>query len=437
MNLALGRKPPEKSQFIPPSMPEYSASQKDHPLISVCIANYNGEAILADCIESVLAQAEAASIEIIIHDDASTDASVDLIRRNYPQVQLIASDKNVGFCVANNRMVAAGSGEFILLLNNDAALFPDALATLAAAAKRPGTDGILTLPQYDWESGRLVDRGCLLDPFLNAVPNLSRDGADELFCGYERYRARHILRWYRLLPRSMRSILARALERTREPQDHHSSSLLKRIHLFVRAEQSEKSAGEYVAPTLFSPDQIAQLRPDLLGKGHSPPEASRTSAPDELQQMMHQDLITYLPQDILAKVDRASIASSLEVRSPFLNRDLVEFALGLPSHWLGNARGGKIILRHAFSDVLSRSTLMRRKQGFAVPVGEWFKGPLADELRSRLPDHDAGLSKRYVLNMLAEHASGTRDHGLKLWAIRSYLTSLHKATSLPRSTASD
>ena len=146
----------------------------ERPTVSVCIANYNGEELLADCIGSVLEQLGIAqgSVEIIVHDDASTDDSVAWLRRHHPHVELLASEENVGFCVSNNRMVAHARGEFVLLLNNDAALFPDALASLLAAAREHSAPSILTLPQYDWETGALVDRGCLLDIFYNPVPNL-------------------------------------------------------------------------------------------------------------------------------------------------------------------------------------------------------------------------------------------------------------------------
>lgn len=141
------------------------------PVCSVCIANYNGAHMLAECLDSVLAQDIGAPVEIIVHDDASTDGSVEFLRNRYPQqVEVLASEENVGFCIGNNRMVAHARGEYVLLLNNDAALFDNAIATLLAAAK--GGPGILSLPQYDWHSGELVDRGCLLDPFYNPVPNL-------------------------------------------------------------------------------------------------------------------------------------------------------------------------------------------------------------------------------------------------------------------------
>lgn len=148
-----------------------STKSPDAPLVSVCIAHYRGPELIATCIDSVLAQECDFDVEIIVHDDASPDNSVAFIREHYQQVEIVASRENAGFCVANNRMVARARGRFILLLNNDAALYPEALTTLACAAAQQNPSGILTLPQYDWESGELVDRGCLLDPFYNPVPN--------------------------------------------------------------------------------------------------------------------------------------------------------------------------------------------------------------------------------------------------------------------------
>lgn len=143
------------------------------PLVSVCIANYNGEHLLSDCIDSVLAQRGAFDAEIIVHDDASADASLELLRSRYPQVRVLASAENVGFCISNNRMADVATGDYLLLLNNDAALAPDALSALLAEQLRLAGPCILSLPQYDWETGAVVDRGCLLDPFYNPVPNLA------------------------------------------------------------------------------------------------------------------------------------------------------------------------------------------------------------------------------------------------------------------------
>lgn len=142
------------------------------PVISVCIANYNGIEIINGCLRSVMQQQSRFSFEILVHDDASSDGSADFVRTNYPGVTLIRSETNVGFCIANNRMAEAARGQYLLLLNNDAELHADALQTLLAEAGRLEEPTILTLPQYDAISGQLVDRGCLLDPFFNPVPNL-------------------------------------------------------------------------------------------------------------------------------------------------------------------------------------------------------------------------------------------------------------------------
>jgi GT2 family glycosyltransferase len=142
------------------------------PLVSVCIPNYNGMAVIDDCIQSVLAQKGDFGIEILVHDDHSTDGSLAHIRTTYPGIALIESADNVGFCIANNRMAAVATGRYLLLLNNDAALYPDAIGTLLSEAQRLAQPAILSLPQYDAASGALLDIGARLDPFLNPVPNL-------------------------------------------------------------------------------------------------------------------------------------------------------------------------------------------------------------------------------------------------------------------------
>ncbi len=141
---------------------------------SVCIANYNGIDLIGPCIDSVLSQDFNLPVEIIVHDDASSDDSVSFIRERYPTVKLIVGSENVGFCLSNNRMAEQASGRYLLLLNNDATLRPDALKTLYSFASGQKTPGILGLPEYDMKTGELLDVGHWSDLFLNAVPNLKR-----------------------------------------------------------------------------------------------------------------------------------------------------------------------------------------------------------------------------------------------------------------------
>ncbi len=148
------------------------------PAVSVCIANYNGIGLVDACIESVREQKTTFPFEIIVHDDASSDDSAAHIQACHPDVTLIQSDENVGFCVANNRMVEKARGEYLLLLNNDAALMQDALSVLFTESQRLGQPAILGLPQYGFDEAELIDRGCLLDPFFNPVPNLDPERQD-------------------------------------------------------------------------------------------------------------------------------------------------------------------------------------------------------------------------------------------------------------------
>ena len=153
-------------------MADSPVSSAADPICSICIANFNGIGVIEACLRSVFDQDCGFPVEVIVHDDASTDASVEFVRRNYPQVVVIASQENVGFCVANNRMAAAARGQYLLLLNNDAELFPDALRTLHAAAVQMARPCVLGLPQYDASTGMLIDMGSDLDPFFNPIPNL-------------------------------------------------------------------------------------------------------------------------------------------------------------------------------------------------------------------------------------------------------------------------
>lgn len=141
------------------------------PACSVCVANYNGRGTLDACLASIRQQVGAGEIEIIVHDDASPDGSAAGLQQRRPEVELLLASENVGYCISNNRMAEIARGEFILLLNNDAVLHADAIASLLRRARERGP-AILGLPQYDAGTGALLDRGSLLDPFLNPLPNL-------------------------------------------------------------------------------------------------------------------------------------------------------------------------------------------------------------------------------------------------------------------------
>lgn len=148
------------------------------PLISVCIANYNGAGYIEACICSVISQEIECAIEIIVHDDASTDESIKIISERFPQVKIISSKENSGFCISNNRMVESAKGEYILLLNNDAVLRPESLKKLYHYAITNAPKSILGLPQHAIHDGSLVDRGYEFDIFMNPIPVFSEGPND-------------------------------------------------------------------------------------------------------------------------------------------------------------------------------------------------------------------------------------------------------------------
>jgi len=251
---------------------------------------------------------------------------------------------------------------------------------------------------------------------------LSGDGADEVFCGYERYRARVILRWYTRIPVGLRGIAEQAILRLSEPTAHHSGSLRKKAHLFIRQIRQWQRATPYVAPELFAPEWIERLLPDLAKRGHAAPELPAAKSPGDIEAMMRTDALVYLPQDILQKTDRASMAHSLELRAPFLDSDLVTLAYSFPTNWHAGLVRGKRLLRRAARDLLPDPVARRGKQGFSVPVGDWFRGALGDLMPTMLTRDPGPLDPTVAAKLLREHRSGSRDHGLQLWAIYVYLT---------------
>ena len=140
-----------------------------------------------------------------------------------------------------------------------------------------------------------------------------------------------------------------------------------------------------------------------------------------LNRYLYLDLSTYLPEDILFKVDIASMANSLECRSPFLDHKLIEFAAALPGHYKLSARGRhKHILKEAFRDWLPPGFMDRPKKGFSVPLARWLKEDLADMM------HDSLVNKRtlapwfrqdVVARTVADHLSGRGSHSSRLWPL--------------------
>jgi len=242
--------------------------------------------------------------------------------------------------------------------------------------------------------------------------SLSGDGGDELFGGYTRYldalRRPTLPAWGRSILRAV----GRALP-------HVAPG---RGRLLDRARSREAAYAGTVALPLAPVDggmAARRLVPRDGEFGDIVPDAfAAAGARDFGSQMMLVDIATYLPGDILTKVDRASMAVSLEARVPLLDHALVEFALALPSGLKIRDGVGKQLFRRAIRGLVPPAVLDHPKLGFAVPLGSWFRGPLRHRL-DRLSATDGGLydvlDRESVRRLVREHLMRRRDHSSALW----------------------
>jgi asparagine synthase (glutamine-hydrolysing) len=142
---------------------------------------------------------------------------------------------------------------------------------------------------------------------------------------------------------------------------------------------------------------------------------------DITNQMMYLDVVTYLPDDILVKVDRASMSASLETRVPFLDPEVLEFAWRLPLEWKVRNDEGKWILRQLLYRYVPKDLVERPKKGFGVPIGEWLRGPLRDWAESLMETErlkEQGYLNPTVVNECWQsHLSGSRFSPAKLWNV--------------------
>lgn len=266
---------------------------------------------------------------------------------------------------------------------------------------------------------------------------LSGDGGDETLAGYRRYRF-HLYeeRLRNLLPHGLRGPLFGALGSIYPKLDWAPRVLRAKSTLQGMSRDSVEGffhsisvLGDPLRSRLFSAD----FRRDL--QGYRASEVMREhvrNAPtdDPLAMVQYLDLKTWLPGDILTKVDRASMAHGLEVRVPILDHQLVEWMCRLPADMKLRGREGKYLLKKALQPHLSDDILYRPKMGFSMPIADWFRGPLSGLLRERLLGEgdaaapglgDSGVfDMAFVRKLVEQHQSGHRDHASPLWSLLMY-----------------
>lgn len=257
---------------------------------------------------------------------------------------------------------------------------------------------------------------------------LNGDGGDESFAGYHRYSIALALAESDRLPAALRrgvSGVARRLPGTASGRSRMGT--LRRLAVAAALDPRARHLDEMSMFTaaeraqLYTPE-FAALAAGATCDGTLEDEWRTAAAPGLLGRLLEVDVNTYLPGDLLAKMDIATMAFSLEGRSPLLDHELMEFAASLPDTLKAGGRGErKRILRSAIRDWVPPETLRAPKRGFEVPVTRWMRSDLHDYARSVLldPSTIAGRWARpgAIETLLDEHAAGTEDHGRELWTL--------------------
>ena len=257
---------------------------------------------------------------------------------------------------------------------------------------------------------------------------LSGDGGDEIFAGYRRYKFQHAEERVRsFVPQNWREPVFGGLARVYPkadwaPQIFRAKSTF--VALALGGDEAYARAVGVTPPeeraTLFS----ARFKRSL--QGHRAEDryiAAMAGAParDALDRAQYADLKIWLPGDILTKVDRTSMAVSLEAREPLLDHRLVEFAATLPVSTRLRRGEGKWLMKRTMRGVLPDDILYRRKMGFVTPVSAWFRGPLSGEAQRLAGLADTGWFERATLERVAaDHIAGKRDHGRLLWQLAMF-----------------
>jgi asparagine synthase (glutamine-hydrolysing) len=267
---------------------------------------------------------------------------------------------------------------------------------------------------------------------------LSGDGGDENFAGYRRYfydRLENTLRGY--LPGWMQRCVVGSLARVYPkadwlPQIFRAKTLLTNLSLSPVAGyfHTMSTFTESMKRQLYTDDYRAALSGSPGGLELFQHYFQQAQAPDPLSAIQYVDMKTYLVDDILTKVDRASMANSLEVRVPLLDHRLVEFVASIPWHCKLHGRQGKHILKQTVQSLVPHEVLYRQKMGFCLPIDRWLRGQLAAFAEEHLEDlcsrHKLLFQPTYIRRLLREHRSGLRDHTSPLWALLMFQLWQHK-----------
>jgi len=251
---------------------------------------------------------------------------------------------------------------------------------------------------------------------------LTGDGGDELFAGYTRYLTEQGRSKFDLLPRFVRNGLMNPLSQ-RLPHGAWGRNYLHNVSLdpITRYLDNVSVFSGLNKGALYTADFSDQLRNGSHLRSYFQELSGKVSTNAELDSLLYIDSKTYLPGDILTKVDRMSMAVSLEARVPLLDHKLIEFVTRIPAGLKIMGTEAKHLFKKAVADLVPAEILHRPKQGFGVPLQHWINQQLRERLRDTLNDprttQRGYVTREYVTVLLDEHERGRRDHAMALWAL--------------------
>jgi asparagine synthase (glutamine-hydrolysing) len=244
---------------------------------------------------------------------------------------------------------------------------------------------------------------------------LTGEGGDELFAGYHKYATDRFARMYARVPAPLRRLVVGRLGRRAQNADRSlriRDDAERWASWFAGFNEGEKRS-------LFSPAFRAEVASDEPGAFRR--HLVRTVGLEPLHRMLYVDTKVWLPDDLLMKVDRMSMAASIEARVPLLDHRLVEYAATLPPGFKLRGLRGKVLLKDWARELLPADVVNRRKVGFTVPLDRWFRGGLRPLLEDALLSEQARARGYFdparVRQLVDEHRSGRRDHGRALWTL--------------------
>ncbi len=257
---------------------------------------------------------------------------------------------------------------------------------------------------------------------------LNGDGGDESFAGYERYAAMQIAELYHRFPKFARKFfIEKAVNLL--PTSEIKKSRLRDAKRFLQAANLPKTERYFRWTSTFNRQAKRELYTKDFAEtisNRNPSEVlekwfGKANGSGLLDSLLLTDQMTYLPNDLLVKVDIASMANSLEARSPFLDHKVIEFAAALPENLKMRRFSTKSLLKKTAARLVPREVVYRRKMGFGVPVGNWFRGEMKSFVRDVLLSEKSltrGIARREIIEKyVGEHTNGERDHAFQIWTL--------------------